>query len=92
MTEKSTSLNILTERETAKYLKVSRALLQKQRREKTGPPYVKFGGCLRYRLNCQSTTKAIITTGTNIVLLTISTIVLFYIAKKRPEFIIVKFT
>jgi hypothetical protein len=51
MAENSTSLNILTERETAEYLKVSRALLQKQRREKTGPPFVKFGGCLRYRLD-----------------------------------------
>ena len=51
MAEKTTSSKILTEQETAKYLRVSQALLQKQRREQTGPPFVKFGGCLRYRLD-----------------------------------------
>jgi hypothetical protein len=40
---------LLTETETAMYLKVSKATLQQWRFKKIGPPYVKITGIVRYQ-------------------------------------------
>ena len=47
--ETSTQPNLLTERETALYLSVSKAYLAATRvRHLGGPPYIKFGRSVRY--------------------------------------------
>ena len=42
--------DILTEKETADYLRVKPSLLQQWRHRKKGPAYVKLEGSIRYRL------------------------------------------
>lgn len=43
-------MEILTVREAANYAKVSKSTLDKARVAGSGPPFVKIGGVVRYRL------------------------------------------
>jgi excisionase family DNA binding protein len=47
--EEVNMLNLLTEREVAKQIKVSLASLRKWRLERRGPQFVKVGALVRYR-------------------------------------------
>lgn len=44
-------MKILTVREAANFAKVSKSTLDKARVAGTGPPFIKIGGAVRYRLS-----------------------------------------